>query len=477
MINEETNPQNEMDRRTFVKMAGIVGAGSVLAGSGMLALSSCSSSEEQEGDQSMQQTESAQSEYAYTSIFPEHEALGTGVGAMPGRVAWAYDPASVVWDGSSDWWELTNYDEGVVRTMVSNAIACVGGAESCALGWKTLFEYHNGKTNSSEGQGYQPGQTIAIKCNMNGAAEYNDDTSGADTGDLYTNPVLLKCLLSSLVEDAGVPADAIVCFDTTRIFPDFMVDYCSQGNLKGVRFADRRDGSADKVQADFSARIEWSGSVRGVACYYPTCVTEADYLINFADLKGHDYGITLCAKNHFGSFCNSSKMRQPQEAGLHPFLSNQETGDYSPLVDLMGSQYLGPKTMLYILGALVSPAQNTQAATKDISTWSMAPFDGGYTASVFMSQDPVAIDSVGADFLINEPNMTGNNASLDGNEGCENYLHEAALADNPPSGSRYLDGAGNPLSSLGVHEHWNNAIDKQYGRNLGKSEGIELIRV
>lgn len=59
MINEETNPQNEMDRRTFVKMAGIVGAGSVLAGSGMLALSSCSSSEEQEGDQSMQQTESA----------------------------------------------------------------------------------------------------------------------------------------------------------------------------------------------------------------------------------------------------------------------------------------------------------------------------------------------------------------------------------------------------------------------------------
>ena len=30
-------------------------------------------------------------------------------------------------------------------------------------------------------------------------------------------------------------------------------------------------------------------------------------------------------------------------------------------------------------------------------------------------------------------------------------------------------------SSLGVHEHWNNATDKQYTRNLGTGTGIELI--
>lgn len=470
---------SSFDRRTFLKMTGIVGVGSVLAGGSMISMAGCSSADEQEGEQVMNQNDTQTTESAeYTSIFPEHEALGTGIGAMPGRVAWVYDPASVTWDGITDWWELSNYNEAVVRTMVSNAIACAAGAENASLGWKTLFEYHNKRTGaSSENQGYQPGQIVAIKCNMNGAAEYNDDTSGADTGDLYTNPVLLKCLLSSLVEDAGVAPSDIVCFDTTRIFPDFMVEYCTQDNLSGVHFADRKERNPDRVQADSSARIEWSGAVRGVDCFYPTCVTEADYLINFADLKGHGYGITLCAKNHFGSFCNSSKMRQPQEAGLHPFLSNQEMGDYSPLVDLMGSRFLESKTVLYILGALVSPAQNTRAATTDISTWSMEPFNGGYTASVFMSQDPVAIDSVGADFLINEPNMTGNNASLDGNAGCENYLHEAACADNPPSGATYLDGTGNLLASLGVHEHWNNAVDKQYGRNLGKPEGIELVRV
>ena len=37
------------------------------------------------------------------------------------------------------------------------------------------------------------------------------------------------------------------------------------------------------------------------------------------------------------------------------------------------------------------------------------------------------------------------------------------------------DGDGNALTSQGVHEHWNNATDKQYTRNLGTGNGIELV--
>lgn len=37
------------------------------------------------------------------------------------------------------------------------------------------------------------------------------------------------------------------------------------------------------------------------------------------------------------------------------------------------------------------------------------------------------------------------------------------------------EGDGTPLKSLGVAEHWNNATDRQYSRNLGKEEGIELV--
>lgn len=64
--------------------------------------------------------------------------------------------------------------------------------------------------------------------------------------------------------------------------------------------------------------------------------------------------------------------------------------------------------------------------------------------------------------------------------GADDYLHEAAFANNPPSETFYdPEHAVNTtrLASLGVHEDWNNAQDKQYSRNLGKREGIELVRV
>jgi hypothetical protein len=84
----------------------------------------------------------------------------------------------------------------------------------------------------------------------------------------------------------------------------------------------------------------------------------------------------------------------------------------------------------------------------------------------------VAIDSVGLDFIRNEPRA---------GECCgfpENYLHEAALAEAPPSGTLYRpDGTAKEPESLGVHEHWNNSNDKKYSRNLGRSEGIELVRL
>jgi hypothetical protein len=99
-------------------------------------------------------------------------------------------------------------------------------------------------------------------------------------------------------------------------------------------------------------------------------------------------------------------------------------------------------------------------------------FGNNWTSSVFASQDTIAIDSVMLDFLRNEPRLNTNCSG----QGVDNYLHEAAQAGNPPSGSFYdPDSTGSRLASLGVHEHWDNAVNKQYARNLGKSEGIELV--
>jgi hypothetical protein len=139
-------------------------------------------------------------------------------------------------------------------------------------------------------------------------------------------------------------------------------------------------------------------------------------------------------------------------------------GTYNCLVDLTGHKHLGGKTVLYMLDGLY-PAEHQQGAVMRF-----ASFGDRWVSSLFFSQDPVAIDSVGVDFLRNEPRAT----QVRGNP--DNYLHEAALAAKPPSGTVYdPEQDSQPLTSLGVHEHWNNATDKKYSRNLGKAEGIELV--
>ena len=300
---------------------------------------------------------------------------------------------------------------------------------------------------------------------------FDNDNSGR-TKMSYTNPVLLKALLSSFVNDVGVASSDITVYDVSHIFPVYMVDMCTKGELERIHFVGRNNGVADKKKP-----VNWSYSFKDATNYLPTCVTQAKYIINFANLKGHSYGITLCGKNHFGSFINGNEMRPPEGANLHQFLTMDKMGVYSPLVDLMANYELGDKTVLYMLDALVYAPSEGDNITGDNSKWRQSPFNGYYTSSIFVSQDSVAIDSVGADFLMNEPAVTDENYSLKNNATVENYLHEAALVKKAPSGNIYKNGNGKRVVNLGVHKHWNNPDSKQYSRNLGGKERIELVKV
>ncbi len=151
-------------------------------------------------------------------------------------------------------------------------------------------------------------------------------------------------------------------------------------------------------------------------------------------------------------------------------------GIYSPLTDLMANADLGGKTVLYMLDAIICAPSEGAFITGKNAKWQQSPFNGNYTSSIFVSQDPVAIDSVGADFLINEPTIIENNYAAK-DISSENYLHEAGLVTNAPSDTIYTDNQGNNVLNLGVHEHWNNSYEKLYSRNLGKNKGIELIRI
>jgi hypothetical protein len=109
----------------------------------------------------------------------------------------------------------------------------------------------------------------------------------------------------------------------------------------------------------------------------------------------------------------------------------------------------------------------------------MPPFNGDWPSSIFLSQDQVAADSVAFDFMDYE--WDGSPTNINGYpqmSGADDYLHEAALIPDPCSGTTYdPNGDGGLTENLGVHEHWNNATDKQYSRNLNPitGEGIELI--
>ena len=413
----------------------------------------------------------ADSPGGYHPVFPQHEPFGTGVGAMPGRVVWSYDPASVDWDGSGYWWELEHFNETALQRMVRGGIASLAGEQDAAAGWDALFRAHNAAHGRSGG--YQSGQKIAIKANMNGFGTFGDDSSSHMS---YANPMVLKTLLISLVTDAGVSPQNITVYDASRIFPQEMMSICTRGELSGVQFRYMDLGGPNDAQPDTSVPVVWSQSVSGADNYLPTCVTEADYLINLAELKGHSYGITLTGKNHFGTLMNSSRLRPPEAAGIHRYLTQNRMDAYTVLVDLMGNYQLGEKTMLYMLDAVICATSEGASISGENSRWQQEPFNGDYTSSLFFSQDPVAIDSVGADFLMNEPAVTSRNSALRDNLNVENYLHEAGLVANAPSGTVYYNGNGERITNLGVHEHWNNPTDKQYSRNLGADQGIELIQ-
>lgn len=61
----------------------------------------------------------------YDGVYPQHEPYGTGIGAMPGRVVWAYDLDFVDWDGEGYWWQMDNFDEAAIQDMVDSSIAAL----------------------------------------------------------------------------------------------------------------------------------------------------------------------------------------------------------------------------------------------------------------------------------------------------------------------------------------------------------------
>jgi uncharacterized protein (DUF362 family) len=403
--------------------------------------------------------------------------IGEGKGIYPGRVAWVRDAAATNWDGvTGHWWDDEHTDQKAVHGMTSRLLQNLTGRKSEKQAWDALFRSFN-DAHKLGSAGYRPGERIAIKinCNQDRSPEWGAAGRGGGPARPVPNglpsPHAVVALVTELIEMGGVRGQDILIYDATggrdvgqpilgRIRGNSNREYQAVQFLVGT---DYNLGGRLSPTPDTANPIRFANRDLP-AGFLSKQVTEAKYMINMALLRPHGMaGVTLTAKNHFGS------IHFPNDGGWSPRVLHDSVtrtrpaGSYNALVDLVGHRHIGGKTMLFILDGLYTAEHNEGSVIK----W--ASFDDHWASSMLMSQDPIAIDSVALDILRSEPRNTQVRGTAD------NYLHEAAQAAKPPSGTVYNpDGAG-ALSSLGVHEHWNNAAVRKYSRNLGRKDGIELI--
>lgn len=406
--------------------------------------------------------------------------IGTAKGIFPGRVVWVQNTDATKETCTNDfndyWYMDKNTSQNVVNNMLSSGLQRLTGTTSDSAAWDSLFHYYN-RVRGKGNIGYKTGEKIVIKINLNGIWNSSPDKN------VNTSPQICYAILNQLINSAGVSQNNIFIGDPNCPMNDVTYNKCHDA-FPNVNYWGNGVG---RVPATQSASAVLFASDNSFEDPIPQEYIDAAYMINIPVLKKHHRaGISLGCKNHFGSigaFTNGAWH-------LHPSLpcpdasgevSNGNYGVYRCFVDIMGHKDLGGKTILYLVDGLWGSTNWGHPPIK----WRMAPFNNDWPSSLFLSQDPVAIESVGYDFLYeefdeNHPTegspATESKGPFSRFEGTDDYLHQAADPANWPDGLQYdPENDGSILASLGTHEHWNNAADKNYSRNLGTGDGIELV--
>lgn len=382
-----------------------------------------------------------------------NEPLGVAKGVIPGRVAWVHSPGVATWDGTTGLWMEDRWNsQAQADEMVTKAICTVSGEAATDKAWKALFRHFNITHNRGK-KGYKPGEMITIKLNMNNALTHRD------TVELNSSPFVTLALVRSLVRDAKVREQDIVVCEPSRAITDSIYNKIHR-EFPLVRFIDNIGGDGREKCEYYEDQILYSQDNGKLARGLAKCIVDATYLINSALLKTHSGpGVTLTAKNWYGATDIFLQWRKNAHVG---FSADKRNGapSYKTFVDFIGHKDLGGKALLYLIdGTYGSRDVNGKPAPK----WQKAPFNNEWACSIIASQDPLAVDAVAMDILINEwPEFGSYNF-------CDEYLFEAATIPNTNSGTTYdPERDGKPLTApLGLFEHRNKegkytAIDLKY---------------
>ena len=434
------------------------------------------------------------SELAYEH--PANEPMGEATGIFPGRVVWFWHPDATnencnnsvngdgfITDADNAWFMDKNNNQETIDSMIDMSLKQITGEEKGSDVWRSIFEFHNQKLGKGS-VNYKDGEKILIKLNRTSGcirADYNADFSRNDKGSFLlaaeTSPHVVFSVLKQLIDSALISQENIYVGDPMRnVYKeeyDLWHNHYPQVNYLGNDLYVNNIANLvenGRTPAD-TASSTWLYYANGLRDKFYTIVEEAAYIINIPTLKGHNAGgITLFAKNHFGSQNRSAASH------LHPGLPGFATGygRYRVLTDIMHAELVGRKELVYILDGLWA---GPDWGDKPIR-FKTRPFNNDWSSSIFVSLDPVAIESVAFDFLRTEFAPKIQPYTYPGIYGTDDHLHQAADSSNWPEGILYdPEKNGKIIPSLGVHEHWNNNDLKQYSRNLGTGDGIELVKI
>jgi len=351
--------------------------------------------------------------------------------------------------------------------MFSDGIKNLAGAKTEEEAWESLFKHFN-FVNGNGKKDYQPGEKIAIKINLNNC--YSIFSYFLKDNDRDANPYVVKALLRHLIYFVGVDQKDITIYDASRVIPNWFYRrvYYKEfpaspliPEFPDIHYVDASGLMLGRKKVKPTPEKIYFADGKGLYRTLPSCVVDADYIINMPLLKRHPIqdGITLSGKNFFGTWIEP--VVDIHEYHKSAFIK----GNPAPQTDLLAHKNVGGKTILYI-GDGTFP---TKIDHKTIDRFEMYPFNNDWTNSLFFSQDPVAIDSVMFDFLHTE----GTNPC----EGSQYYLHQSAVPNpntyDPENDGIYLS------ESLGVHEHWDKSVDIfSSNRYVGPAgNGIDFVAI
>lgn len=308
------------------------------------------------------------------------------------KVIRIFNKKATAWDYTTH--PYINYiNNDVVKDMLSKGLATLTETKNIKDAWKTIISP------------YKEGEKIVIKPNFN-------NTGIGYSKAIMTSPQVISAIIESLIS-SGFPAKDIIVYDLTAKENNEIMPWLRKYPITVV-FRREYKRLWDKIavrlylgpqDSDTNAMIKMRSAIKDdsgqfVNCYIPRVLTEAQHLINVPVFKAHQFVLQSSAlKNHFGTvrFSNFNS---------YPVVLHGENIEKN-IVDIYRNDHIRLKTRITIVDGLFGAGNFSKEGYGRVPIPWKTLSTGSTPNSFFFSFDPIALESVLADYIIQEQEANG----------------------------------------------------------------------